>query len=199
MFGRKKTKLQKDLDILEEMAEDLSNYLRTDALFGPMGPNRPKMTLGGYLMREHRLLALQGSLTQPEKNRLLKARQTFENTVMEWVVATEKKAIQEIEARMRQWQETIRDLRENAVKHWPYYHTAVEARVMLELLHQLLSSSPFQANDELKSRLAVLDQALFVAWYSDASAFVWDEEWVSAYPAADFEFLYGKPRHGAIK
>ena len=199
MFGRKKTKLQKDLDILEEMAEDLSNYLRTDALFGPMGPNRPKMTLGGYLMREHRLLALQGNLSQPEKNRLLKARQTFENTVMEWVVATEKKAVQEIEARMRQWQETIRDLRENAVKHWPYYHTAVEARVMLALLLKLLSSPPFKANEELANRLAVLDQALFVAWYSDARAFVWDEDWASAYPAAEFEFLYGKPRNSGIQ
>lgn len=199
MFGPKKTKLQKDLDILEEMAEGMSSYLKSNSLFGPMGPNRPKMTLGGYLMREHRLLALQDTLSQDEQNRLLKARQTFENTVMAWVVATESKAVQEIEARMRQWQESIRDLRENAAKHWPYFKTAVEARVMLHLLINMLSNPPFKLNSELSVRVAALDQAFFASWSSDASRFVWDEDWASAYPAAEFEFLYGKPRSSAVK
>ncbi len=199
MFGKRKTKLQKDLDILEEMAEEMGSYLKTDSLFGPMGPNRPKMTLGGYLMREHRLLALQSNLSQDEQNRLLKARQTFENTVMAWVVAAESKANLEIEARLRQWQEAIRDLRENAVKHWPFYKTAVEARVMLQVLITMLSNPPFKIDNELVGRVAALDQAFFVGWNSDASRFVWEEDWAIAYPAAEFEFLYGKPRSSAIK
>lgn len=117
MFGSRKTKLQKDLDILEDMAGQMSEYLRMDTLFGPMGPGRPKLTLGGYLMREQRLVALKGTLSTAENDRLLRARQMFENTVMEWVVATENKAGQEIEARMRQWTETVRELREDAPKY----------------------------------------------------------------------------------
>ena len=198
MFRSEKTKLQKDLDILEAMAEQMSSYLRMDTLFGPLGPNYPKLTLGGYLMREHRLLALQDTLTPAEQDRLLKARQTFENIVMEWVVATEKKAEKEIDARLRQWQETIRDLRENAPRNWPYYKTSIEARVMLQALISMLSAPPFKLDETIPSRLSVLDQAHYAAWHSNAQLFVWDEDWAVAYPAADYEYLYGKPRNSAI-
>lgn len=193
MFGSKKTKLQKDLDILEEMAAQMNDYLRMDTLFGPMGPHRPKLTLGGYLMREHRLLELKSTLTPAENGRLLKARQTFENTVMEWVVATENKANQEIEARLRQWTETIRELREDAPKYWSYYPTAVEARVMLTSLTQMLSNAPFKFNSDIIGRIEAIDAALYALWHSDASQFVWDDEWAVAYQADTYPFLYGKP------
>lgn len=181
------------------MAEQMNSYLRMNVLFGPMGPGRPKLTLGGYLMREQRLLALKTTLTQAEQNRLLKARQTFENTVIEWVVATEKKANQEIEARLRQWTETIRDLHKNAPIHWPYYKTAVEARVMLQTLIQMLSNPPFQINPDIVERIQVIDTGFYAQWQSVASLFVWDEAWAVAYPAADYEFLYGKPYNLEIK
>lgn len=150
-------------------------------------------------MREHRLLALKSTLTLAEKDRLLKARQTFENTVMEWIVATETKAGQEIEARLRQWTETIRDLRENSAKYWSYYHTAVEARVMLTALINMLSNPPFKLDSQILGRIAVVDKALYALWHSDASLFVWDDDWQVAYPAGEYEFLYGKPRNLKIK
>lgn len=199
MFKPKQTKLQKDLDILEEMAEKMSGYLRMDTLFGPMGPGRPKLTLGGYLMREQRLLALKMTLTQYEQDRLLKGRQTYENTIMEWVVATEKKANQEIEARLRQWTETIRDLREDAPKHWHYYKTAVQARVMLQSLIAMLANPPFKLDPNIVERVKAIDSGFYAQWQSDASLFVWDEAWTAAYPAADYEFLYGKPYNLEIK
>jgi hypothetical protein len=199
LLGSKKTKLQNDLDILEEMADQMDGYLRMGTLFGPMGPSRPTLTLGGYLMREHRLLALKGTLSPAENDRLLKARQTFENTVMEWVVATENKAEQEIEARLRQWTETIRELREDAVRYWSYYHSAVESRVMLTSLVKMLSNPPFKISPDVTGRIAVLDNAFYALWYSDSSLFVWDEDWTIAYQSADYEFLYGKPHNLAIK
>lgn len=198
MFGSRKTKLQKDLDILEDMAGQMSGYLRMDTLFGPMGPNQPKLTLGGFLMREQRLVALKGTLSAAENDRLLRSRQMFENIVMEWVVATENKAGQEIEARLRQWTETIRELREDAPKYWSYYHSAAEARVMIQLLVKMLSSTPFKIDPTLVGRISTLDNAFYAMWYSDSSLFIWEESWTAAYPAADFEFLYGKPRNLSI-
>lgn len=176
------------------MAEQINSYLKMDTLYGPMGPNKPNLTLGGYLMREHRLLALKDTLTEREQDRLLKARQAFENVVMEWVVATETKALKEIDSRLRQWQETIRDLRES-IDNWNYYPTAVESRVMLQHLISMLSSPPFKIDPEISGRLAVLDQAFYASWFGDASKFVWEDDWAVAYPAADFEFLFGQPRN----
>ena len=176
------------------MAEQINSYLRVDTLYGPMGPNRPSLTLGGYLMREHRLLALKDSLTEQEQDRLLKARQQFENVVMEWVVATEAKALKEIDSRLRQWQETLRDLRES-IGNWDYYATAVESRVMLQHLITMLSNPPFRLDPEIGGRVAALDEAFYATWFGDASKFVWEDDWAAAYPAAEFEFLYGQPRN----
>jgi len=49
-------RLKKDLDILKAMVEELTNYLSSDVLYWPMfKASYPKMTLGGYLMRQRRL------------------------------------------------------------------------------------------------------------------------------------------------
>ena len=100
-----------------------------------------------------------------------------------------------VRARLRQWTETIRELREDAVRYWSYYKTAVEARVMLTSLINMLSNPPFKINAEVVSRVNTVDAALYALWHSDASLFVWDDDWKVAYPAADYEFLYGKPRN----
>ena len=50
-------KLNNDLDILQSMVEELANYLSSDVLYWPMfKANYPKMTLGGYLMRQRLFL-----------------------------------------------------------------------------------------------------------------------------------------------
>lgn len=52
-------KLNNDLDILQSMVEELANYLSSDVLFWPLFKSSyPKMTLGGYFMRQRRLQRL---------------------------------------------------------------------------------------------------------------------------------------------
>ena len=56
-------KLAQDVPILSAMAAEMANYLDSDILFWPLSGSRmPRLTLGGYLMRQQRLLILKNSL-----------------------------------------------------------------------------------------------------------------------------------------
>ena len=57
-------KLIKDLHILKAMVEEMSNYLSSDTVLWPMfKADYPKLTLGGYFMRQRRLQVLSYLLT----------------------------------------------------------------------------------------------------------------------------------------
>jgi len=52
-------RLAQDAAVMGAMAGQMAEYLDSEILFWPLGRgNMPMLTLGGYLLREHRLLAL---------------------------------------------------------------------------------------------------------------------------------------------
>ena len=187
-------KLKTDLNILEKMAENMNDYLRSEALFGRTGaPHMPQLTLGGYLMREHRLQALKNHLSDAERDRLSSAMVVFQNTMTTWTVRAETKAYKEVDARLRQWEETIREMRRNADENWSYYKTSVEVRVMLNELLDMLQNPPFQYDETYSQRISQLDSGFRSLWSSNDNLFVWQAAWQPAYPKKVFWFLYGAP------
>ena len=120
-------KLHRDLEVLEAMAVAMDDYLRSDVLFWPLSDgDLPRLTLGGYLMRQHRLLELRDLLDKAEQERLHAAVQEFYAALEEKIVRTERKAHEELGARLRQWQQYLREIK-NGVGV-AYYASAVETR-----------------------------------------------------------------------
>jgi len=187
-------KLLRDLVILEKMSEAMGGYLRASALFGRMGPSFPALTLGGYLMRQHRLLALQEVLNESNQARLKSAVYQFNTLISNEIVRSEKRATEEYGARMRQWEAFVRDLRRNPQAHQSGYKTGVESRAMLEALFQFLSTPPYRFNMELRERLDLLDGGLKGMW--DMGDFVWEEGFELAYPIKMYWWLYGTLKTG---
>lgn len=185
------SKLQTDLHVLTVMAEGMADYLRAEALFGKTSGRVPKLTLGGYLMRQHRLLALQALLTPAEQAEMAQAVAQYRAAVAEAIIRSEERATQECHARLRQWEETIRDLRRDGRAHASYYPTAAEPRAMLSELIQMLATPPYQLDPTIPERLALLDTGLRGVW--DDGEFIWPAEWQPAYPHANFWWLYGQP------
>jgi hypothetical protein len=104
-------KLRRDLDILEAMSSGMDEYLRSQTLFGPMMElSLPRLTLGGYLMRQHRLLSLKELLNESDQNRLEAAVTSFNDALVEKVVRFEARAHHELHARLRQWGEFLKEL-----------------------------------------------------------------------------------------
>ena len=183
-------KLERDLVVLEAMVAEMPDYLRSDVLFWRMARGgMPMLTLGGYLMRQHRLQALADLLDEEEKARLDTAVLTFNTSTQEKIVRLEEKAHTDLEARIRQWGESLRELKNMPVA---YYRTAVESRAMIAALINKLQTKPYELQSRFVSQVNLLDGNLRNNWQS--GDFIWPSEWQPAYPKLIYWWLYGKPR-----
>ncbi|MBK8986994.1 MAG: hypothetical protein IPM39_13105 [Chloroflexi bacterium] len=184
-------KLEKDLDILEAMADGMADYLKSDILFGKLAfGDMPMLTLGGYLMRQHRLFNLSHLLTSPDAARLETAVFQFNQALVEKIVRLEAKANKELDARLRQVDEYLRDL-QNKKAAGMNYATAVEPRAMIAALIHKLEMPPYHLDERIPQRVDLLDRNLRRRW--SPGDFVWAEEWQPAYPLDEYWWLYGRP------
>ena len=95
-------KLKRDLAILEVMAAEMDEYLINTSLFWPLpDTSMPRLTLGGYLMRQHRLVRLRDLLGEDEQARLDQAISQYNQALVEKVVRFEGRAHEELHARLR--------------------------------------------------------------------------------------------------
>ncbi len=180
--------LQNDLNILERFAEITPTYLTSDALFYPTGPTIPEMTFGGILLRQHRLLLLKNLLSPTDQDRLDTAIANFQAALENNIVRFEKKCHRELDARLRQWKEYLRDLQQDK-SVINYYRTAVEPRVMIDVILQQLDLPPYAPPEYTQERVLKLDVGLKMRWMD--GDFVWDDAWQPAYPRDDYWYLYG--------
>lgn len=184
-------KLKQDLVVMEVMAGVVDDYLRSDVLFYPTSrPDLPKVTLGGYLMRQHRLLQLRDLLDMEEQTRLHEAIGHYNSALEEKIVRFETKAHNELEARLRQWQEYLSEVKRGV--NVAYYESAVDTRVMIAALIAQLRIPPYELNQEIPRSLALLDRELSRVW--ERGDFAWPGEWKPAYPRDEYWWLYGQPR-----
>jgi hypothetical protein len=184
-------KLKKDLDILAAMAAEMDDYLRSDVQFWPLqNGNMPRLTLGGYLMRQHRLAALAHLLPEADKSRLTTAMETFREALGEKIVRFETKAQEELDMRLRQWEGFLRNLgREDSIP--AYYATSVETRAMIAALRSQLQIAPYRLSERAAERINLLDRQLRNRFQS--GDFIWPEEWRPAYAQDRYWWLYGRP------
>lgn len=186
-------RLGRDVAILEAMAGQMAEYLDSDILFWPMAQaGMPMLTLGGYLMREHRLSALSELLTAEQQARVAAGIRQFNEVLANRLVRFEGKAQHELQARLRQWEEFLKDVERGTADHSSNYSTAVETRVMIAVLMDRLSLPPYQAPARAAQHLDLLDTRLQNVW--QPGEFTWPAEWLPAYPAGTFWFLHGAPR-----
>jgi hypothetical protein len=186
-------KLAQDLIIVEAMASEMVDYLKSEVLFWQMMKGGlPKLTLGGYLMRQHRLLALPSLLDEAQQTRLDAAVRQFNLALVEKIVRLEEKAHRELEARIRQWSEFLNDLQNERGVGPASYPSAVDTRAMMAAIIDKLQMAPYQLEPRLLSQVALLDANLNRRWQK--GEFIWPDAWQPAYPAAEYWWLYGRPK-----
>jgi hypothetical protein len=140
-------------------------------------------------MRQHRLLVLSALLSDEEQVVVDTAVTQFNQALAEKIVRLEQKAHQELEARIRQWAEYLKDFRWERGAALAGYASAVETRVMMTAVTDKLQLPPYQLNPRITEQIALLDGILRSRWRS--GPFLWPEAWQRAYPQADYWYLYG--------
>ena len=190
-------KLHLDAAILAAMAAQTAAYLDNDRiLFWPLAaPTMPRLTLGGFLLRRHRLVALFDLLPPTEQATVQAAMAVFNQALEGRTVRFEKKAQRELASRIRQWAAGMGDYLAEARRgrgSQAFLATTMEVRAMIAALMEELSSYPYHLDRTLVSRVAELDRQLRGRWVR--GPFIWPESWAPAYPADQFWWLYGQGR-----
>ena len=185
--------LRRDLVVIKAMVDDMEDYLNSDVLFWPLQEaGYPRLTLGGYLMREYRLLALRDLLNKAEGNQLSAIVDSFLQIAAGGVVRLEQKAGQELGARIRQWQQRVEEFKVGVDVSAAYYSTDAQIRVMIAVLIQKFQSPPYRLDPLLLDQVAAEDKRLQKLWH--AGEFIWPAEWLPAYPEHLYWWLYGTPK-----
>jgi hypothetical protein len=186
-------KIKQDLHILEAMASEMDEYLRSQVLFWPLSQaNLPRLTVGGYLMRQHRLLTLGHLLNNEEIARRDAAVVGFNQALDEKVVRFEERAHQELHARLRQWGEYLKELHDRNLAVADFYHAHVQTRAMISALIKKLQLPPYEFDKRIEAQLETYDGVLNNYW--QPGEFVWPGGWQPAYPKSEYWWLYGRPR-----
>jgi hypothetical protein len=132
--------VERDLVFVEEMATDLEPYLLSKTLYWSLNVRRSarhnllKGTLGGMLIRAHKLSTLKESLTPDQRQRLHDARSQIEQELTHWAVQTGQKAAREVKARLNSWGAYLQECQGNARQYESEYPQQAEGRTILEFL-----------------------------------------------------------------
>lgn len=184
--------VERDLDILDAMRLRFDAYLSTQSLFYPLDDIKlPRLTLGGFLMRQNRLLSIVHLLPERDAVRLAQSMVALREAAARHVVQLETKGNHEAWARGRQWGAAVAELTENCEEFGTFYPTAVESRVMAQALVAFLANRPLRLSVGIEQELSSTDRRLLEQWRP--GLFVWPLVWKAAYPETGHWWLYGRP------
>lgn len=185
--------LTHDLAVMEAMVAYTEPYLTSDVTQWDMGrAGMPSMTIGGVLMRRHRLLLLRDHLNEDARARLAEANASFDRLVADRIVRLEQRADVELQARMREWTHYLHDLTSAVAARSEHYRHVADTRVVIGHLVDLLSQSPYRLGAHVPDDVAACDRRLKADW--SPGDFIWPNVWEPAYPRETYWWLYGGPR-----
>jgi hypothetical protein len=184
--------LAHDLMIMEAMVDDMAAYLDSDVVdWTILHANMPRLTIGGYLMRQRRLLVLKDQLSEEDQERLDGAISQFDAGLQERVVRFERRAQQELHMRIAEWIGILRDLHRHSATEVNHYAGIVDTRVVMKELLDKLQTPPYRLDDGILKEVLTIDR-LLKSRFSEGE-FVWESIWEAAYPRSEYWWLYGVP------
>jgi len=181
--------LDRDVRTVEAMATRLTPYVYENELYGPMPGDLPKLTVGGLLMRAHRLSAISGALVSNQQEAVKTAQQQLDAVRREWTVAYEGKITREYQARLTAFNQFLNEYPDSPRSAAENYPSNAEKRVILEALTDEAESLNVLTAD-MKNALGATDNKL--RRYTQPGPFIWDDRLRPAYSQDKYWFLYIK-------
>lgn len=183
--------LNNDVRTVSEMASGIVPYVYEKELYGGMPPNMPRLTIGGLLMRLHRLNMLHNLLTPDQQAKVAEAQSLLDKARTEWPVAWEGKLERELDARLKTLSGLAQECRDDQQRCGEAYPSEIEKRVMVEHLVDALRAQD-KLTDPQFAGVRSFDTS--IRGYLEKSGFIWDKRLAEAYPEDVFWFLYMRPK-----
>lgn len=179
--------LERDVVVLSAMASNLTPYLYEKEMYGYLAGDLPKLTLGGLLMRLHRLTGLGDLLDAEQQTVVQDASINLEAERSEWSVHYEMKLQQELHARLGALDQFLQDCSEDLRECAVGYPVQAEKRVMIEHLVEEAEERDCLP-EELRVRVRQVDARLRRVLQD--GEFIFDERLKPVYPRERFWWLY---------
>ncbi|MBX3065152.1 MAG: hypothetical protein U0528_07960 [Anaerolineae bacterium] len=179
--------LGNDVRALEAMANGLVPYVYEDELYGVMPGNLPRLTVGGLLMRLHRLSALKDQLSPAQRDIVEAAQKKVDDAREQWHVAYTGKIKREFKARVEAIEQYLTECVESVRGCAENYPSSMEKRVIVEQLFQEAVALD-ELSDDMKKRLPQLDNG--IRRFAEPGEFRWDHRLEAVYPRDTYWFLY---------
>ncbi|MBN1286640.1 MAG: hypothetical protein JXB47_14675 [Anaerolineae bacterium] len=182
--------LGRDATAARLMAEQLDPYLYQDDLYGSLDPDQPQLTVGGLLLRLHRLHALRSQLTPAQADDLDTAQAALDAARAAWPVHYAEKITREIHARQNSMAWYLDNCDEHAKSIVSAYPVEAEKRTILHHLFAEARTRDIALGDATKQQ-AALDARLHR--HVAEAGFIWPEAVQPAYPPDPFWWLHSWP------
>ncbi len=179
-----------DLSTLHAFLKDFEQYLKSDVVFWTVGSDMPALTIGGLLFLRRTLSTRRTQLSPAQSVEFDRLESQADALFQPWPVNIERKVVREISSRLNVWASAIEEGIDHPTSFADNYAHSVNNRVYLSLLLPLVATLP--EADPHRRRLSVLDARLRNVLI--AGDFVWDGALTAAFPAAEFWFLYRRPK-----
>lgn len=180
--------LDQDVRVLSAMASSLTPYLFEDEIFGSLEHNMPRLTLGGLLLRLHRLQCLEDALDVEQLETVKNAQLNFEAERTKWAVHYERKIVRELRSRLMALERFLAECSEKGSGCASEYPVQAEKRTMIHHLVGEASRLNILAED-IELQLNHADQKL--RRLLTGSAFITEDILRVAYPPEEYWWLYG--------
>jgi hypothetical protein len=173
--------LLRDLNILEQMSIELGAYLMSASERWTMGRgDMPRLTIGGVLMRQHRLAVVCGRMQPNEQTRFNIAGNRIDRLQSQHLVRFELRMHQELHSRMGEWIGHLRNWADLGKLTVEGYAKDVDTRVVVTAIVEKLQRPPYRLDPRFPEELSTVDKHLRGCWTD--GEFIWSPVWQPAYP-----------------
>ncbi|HTP11299.1 MAG TPA: hypothetical protein VMP08_23760 [Anaerolineae bacterium] len=178
-----------ELTIVQCMARDLEEYLKSDVLYwhvaepNPLGRHMPQLTIGALLEAITRAAAAQNELTSDQREALEAARAQLDRIRAAHAARFVSKAIHELHGRLGAWKANLDD---ESRKSKSFYAQDARVRAKIFLLEKALGAD---VPVEVQKFREQIDLELFEVFVP--GEFIWDARLQAAFPKDPCWWLYG--------
>ncbi len=185
---------QDEWTVIKSSIPEWESFIFSKEIFWPLhfgkdfeyrGDMKPRLSAGRLLISLYVLEFFQKNDDEIE-NTVRKDFLAINDLKSRWKSNWTNKLLAEIPYRLRQWGDTIQQVRKTGI-HNSEYQNQVQIRLMLDLM---INDSSKDIPDQMKNQVILLDQQLRI--FSQAAPFVWNEDVSNAFDRENYWYLFSK-------
>lgn len=194
----------RDLRILQAMVDQIEPYLIADDLFWPLtgqvAGGMPRLTVGGLLLRQHRLQVFRPTLTPDQQAHLDDALATILAQESAWRLHYHQKIQRDWDMRWHLLDEFLHDCDEanagDCFDNWP---SQARQRTILHLLTEEADAQGILTDEQARTLHSLDANLRRYLLPDDSGQFLWSESLARAYPRDPFWWLWVVPYEAAAE